>query len=335
MNETQKSQKKIGHKIQLVMMVTAILFALPSVIYYTQNKTILNYPASWTFLMEHTLNLDATTGLILFLIAFVFFTAIYFVMIKKQAQVFKSEKQIFYLIIVISCFFMLMIPFGSKDVFAYIGNGWIGAHYQENPYQMSVGEVQEKYQASQDVMFENVAPVWRYEKVTYGPVFTMLVTVFSYFSFGNIDLAFCIFKIANLCIHLGCCWFVYQITKKRKFLILYGLNPVVLLEGLTDVHNDLWLVFLLLLAIFFASKKKNLNLTILCLSLATAIKYVAILVLPFLVLSIVKKQEIKARIGACMKAGILFVAMLVICYLPYMRDFGVFTGLFLQQRKIQ
>ena len=36
-----------------------------------------------------------------------------------------------------------------------------------------------------------------------------------------------------------------------------------------------------------------------------------------------------------MKAGILFVAMLVICYLPYMRDFGVFTGLFLQQRKIQ
>ncbi len=334
MNETQKVQKKTNHKIQLVMVVTAILFAVPSLIYDIQNKTMLNYPTNWTFLMEHTLNLDATTGLILFLIAFVFFTAIYFVMIKKEAQIFKSKKQIFYFLIVISCFFTIMVPFGSKDIFAYIGNGWIGAHYEENPYQMSIGEVQEKYEAKQDPMFQNVAPVWIYEKVTYGPISTMLATLFSYLSFGKIDVAICIFKMANLLFHLGSCCLVYQITKKRKFLVLYGLNPVILLEGLTDAHNDLWLVFFLLLAMYFASRKKNLILTTLCVALATAIKYVAILILPFLVFSIVNKQDIKTRFRACVKAGIVFVAMLVICYLPYMRDIGVFAGLFLQQRKV-
>lgn len=61
MNETQKDQKKTAHKAQLFMLLTAILLAMPSMIYDIQNKTILNYPASWTFLMENTLHLDATT----------------------------------------------------------------------------------------------------------------------------------------------------------------------------------------------------------------------------------------------------------------------------------
>lgn len=271
----------------------------------------------------------------LFLIAFVFFNAIYFVMIKKEAQIFKNKKQIFYFIIVISCFFMLMLPFGSKDVFAYIGNGWIGAHYQENPYAISMGEVQEKYQMKQDPMFQNVAPVWLYEKVTYGPLSTMLVTLFSYLSFGKIDIAFGIFKVANLLLHLGSCYLVYQITKKRKFLVLYGLNPVILLEGLTDVHNDLWLVFLLLLSLYFAKRKKNWVLTTIGVALATAVKYVAILILPFLVIEVAKKQNLKGRIGVCIKAGILFVVTIFVCYLPYVKDSSVFAGLFLQQRKIQ
>lgn len=240
----------------------------------------------------------------------------------------------FGLILMVSFVFMLMVPYSSKDIFAYIGNGWIGAHYHENAYQMSIGEVQEKYQEQQDEMFQKVAPVWLYERVTYGPLWTMLMTLFSFLSFGNIDVALCIFKVANLLVHLSCCYLIFKITGKRKFVVLYGLNPVILLEGLVGVHNDLWLVFFVLLGIYFARQKKSLFLTTVSVALATAVKYVAILILPFLVIYIVRKADLKHRIGGCMKAGCVFVGTLVICYLPYIKDFGILAGVFLQQRKI-
>ncbi len=229
---------------------------------------------------------------------------------------------------------MLIVPYSSKDVFAYIGNGWIGAHYHENPYQMSIGEVQEKYQAQQDGMFQKVAPVWLYERVTYGPLSTLLVTVFSGLSLGNIDVALCLFKVVNWLVHLGCCYLIFKITGKRKFVVLYGLNPVILLEGLADVHNDLWLVFFVLLAMYFARQKKSLVLTTVSVGLATTVKYVAVLILPFLVIYLVRKADLKHRIIGCIKAGCVLVGTLFVCYVPYMRDFGVLAGVFLQQRKI-
>lgn len=61
MNEIQVRQQKKNRAILSEIVVIAILFAIPSILFYIKNKTILNYSGGWTFLMENTLRFDATT----------------------------------------------------------------------------------------------------------------------------------------------------------------------------------------------------------------------------------------------------------------------------------
>ncbi len=331
--ELKKNEKENNFILIIATIVIAILFAIPSIIYYIKFQSILPFDGGWTGLVKMSLNWNKQIGLIAFLIIFILYTLYYFLIIKKEKQIFKNKKQLFIFITIISIIFTIVIPYSCRDVFAYIANGWSNAKYHENPYYMSVGEVQEKYQVS-DEMFEKVATVWKYERLTYGPLSNIIGTSLTYMSFGNIDVALFLFKLFNLIIHLGCCALIMKITDKKAFVLLYGLNPIILLHGLVEVHNDLWMAFFIILAIYFALKKNKLFLTTICIALATAIKYVAVLILPFLLIYILREKTIKQRIFGLIKAGIVYVIVLLICYLPYLRDLQVLYGILLQQRKI-
>ena len=99
------------------------------------------------------------------------------------------------------------------------------------------------------------------------------------------------------------------------------------------VHNDIFIILFILLAIYFTIRKKNLFIAVAFVALATAIKYLAILILPFIVLYYVRKKDIKDRIKYCIICGIEYIAIIAIIYLIYMKDLSVFAGLFMQQGK--
>ena len=182
-------------------------------------------------------------------------------------------------------------------------------------------------------MFNKVANVWKYERVVYGPLWTLICTGLSYLSFGNIDIALLLFKLANILVHIACTILVYKITRKKLFMILYGVNPFILFEALSNVHNDIFIIFFILLAIYFTIRKKNLFIAVAFLAMATAVKYLAILILPFLVLYYVRNKEIKKRIIYCILYGLEYVGIIALFYLIYMRDLNVLAGLFIQQSK--
>lgn len=213
----------------------------------------------------------------------------------------------------------MIVPTTSLDVYSYIGNGWVDSHYHENPYYTSVQDITNEY--GPDQMLGKVARCWRDEPVVYGPVWSLICRVLTSCSFGNITLALYIFKIASFTIFLTCSFFIYKIARKKKFVLLFALNPFILFEFLSNVHNDIFLIFFILLAIYFIKTKKNITFAVASLAFATGIKYLSILLLPFLLLYALKEEERKNRIKKVILYGIEFAALLGVFYLFYIRDF--------------
>lgn len=127
---------------------------------------------------------------------------------------------------------------------------------------------------------------------------------------------------------------MYKITGKRKlFTLMYGINPLVLFEGLANVHNELLLIFFILLGLFFFLKKKNLLLTVIAFALGAGVKYVAILLIPFIVLYYYRKEKTLKKIIYSILWGGLFLIVILLCYSMYMRNFDFLNGIIIQQGK--
>ena len=116
-------------------------------------------------------------------------------------------------------------------------------------------------------------------------------------------------------------------------MLLYGLNPLVLIEFLSNVHNDIYLILFILLALYFLIRKKNIYFTIIFLALSVSIKYSTVLLVPFILIYCFKDKSIPKRIMFCLISGISIIALVVLFYLPYYRDFTIFTNMLVQGEK--
>lgn len=318
---------------KLVFLALVIAFALPSIFYLIEHKTVYRFYAVFTYLftLPRIGSIDTLINTVLYVILFSGMFFLYGKLVKKKNS-FSSMKTLMIFIIIVSIFFMAILPYTSLDVYSYIGHGWVASHYHENPYYVPVGEIIEEQ--GFDPIFHKMAVGWRFETVVYGPVWTSICTVLSTLSMGNIDFALFLFKLINLLLHLANCLLIYKITKRKLWVGLYGLNPFILFEFLTNGHNDIFLIFFILLAIYFVRKKKNLGLAVASLAMAAGIKYITILLLPFLVLYMVREKKLKDKIKHCMLYGIEFLIILAIWYMIYLRDWKVFAGILIQQEKV-
>ncbi len=317
--------------VLIVFALVSFFFAFPSILYLLEHKTIYEFELDYTYFFKMAQGDRRLNAIALFAFFSVLFL-MYFQILKKRKQLLETPKKIFAYIIGISILFTIIIPYTSKDIYAYIANGWTAAHYGVNPYDVSVGEVEDIY-GRQDQMLQKVADVWRYEKLTYGPLWALISRILVSVSFGNVFCALIIFKMVSLGMHIVNCVLIYKITKKNLPMLLYGLNPVILFEDLSNVHNDFYMTFFILLGIYFVTRKKNLFLAVASIGMATAIKYVPILLLPFIVIYGVRQKEIKNRIKICFYCVIEYVGIMGVLYSLYFSDFNVFFGLFLQQDK--
>ena len=142
-----------------------------------------------------------------------------------------------------------------------------------------------------------------------------------------------IFKLFNILIHMLCCFFIWKITKRKILVVLYGLNPLILFEGLSNVHNDILVVLFIIVSIYFLKNRKQIIPAIIFLALATTVKYYAILFVPFITIYYLKKLNLKERILYCCRLASIFLIVIVLIYSMYIRDVEVFKGLITQQSK--
>lgn len=321
--------------IKLLFAFVSILFVLPSVIYLLKNGTVYGLDKWFCFLLDDS-NRNVQTFLYLIILAIM--TILYCLIIKRQKEIFKNIKQVLIYTLIISAIFLMSISFTCSDVFYYLGIGRLDSKYNQNPYYTTITDFVESQENIEDlekdtVLMQGYQNDWADTTVVYGPIWTAICKIVAALSFGNIDVGIFVFRIINILIHILNCYLIYKISKKKIFSVMYGLNPYMLIEGIMCIHNDIFVVCFILLAIYFLIKKKKIIPAIVFLALATAIKYFAILLLPLFIIYHFREEKVLKRFGRCIQFGLFFALILLIPYLFYIRDINVFAGILTQQSK--
>lgn len=335
MTETKKNTR--NNLIKILFIMVSILFAMPSIIYLIHKKTVFQFEPYFQFLYDSQVSRVTQTFLYISILAVL--SVLYFMIAKNRKYIFKNEKKMFLFIAIVAIVFVGVLPFTSSDVFYYLGIGRLDSSYHQNPYYATITNFVEQgenneYLQIDTVLAQGYSNYWAGSTVVYGPVWTLICKLVATLSFGNVDLGLLTFKLVNVLVHLCNCYLIYKISHKKIFTLLYGLNPFVLIEGIACVHNDMFVILFILIALYFLVKKKNLLGSIALLVMATAIKYFAIILLPFIIIYYFRKEKPLERLGRCIQYGGLFLIILTIPYLFYMQDGQVLNGLITQQGKV-
>ncbi len=331
-----ENKKQLNYR--LIFILLSVAFISPSIVYLLKGRKIIDLVSSFTFFFtEPTWKCTPAKviGTIFFIGIFIALAFVYYKILKNHKKEFETGKKVAIFITTVSILFFIMLPLTSTDVFYYIGTGWSEAHYGVNPYYTSVNDVMaESEEAENDEMLLKMKGVWSGQTIVYGPVWPFICKILSGLSMGNLFVALFIYKLFNLCLHLINTYLIYKITNKRNlFALLYGINPLILFDGLANAHNELLLIFLILLGLYFFVKKKNVALTVISFALGAAVKYVAILLIPFIILYHYRKEKLFKKILYSFLWAILFIVVIALCYCVYMRNFDFLNGILTQQGK--
>lgn len=314
-----------------IMTVISVILCVPSVLYLINNRTVNGFENYYTYsLTRYEGVIRGIKDGILIIGLLLIFSIIYFLLIKNEKKIFKNKRQILIFIMIISFAFMIILPYLSSDIYYYIGDSWLSSRYNENPYYTSVSELQKK--GINDEILSNTG-VWKSTTSVYGPLWNLISKVLVSLSFGNVTFALFLFKFASYLVHILNCYFVYKITKSNKYMLLYGLNPLVLIEFLSNVHNDIYVILFVLVAMYFLVRKRNIFYVVIFLAFSISIKYSTALLVPFALVYYFRKKTIVKRIMCCTVAGVCIVGVVILLYLPYFRDISIFTHMLVQGSK--
>lgn len=226
-------------------------------------------------------------NLLIFLI-FIIVLSITYLIISLNSKKDNSIKKSFLFIIVISILSGIILPNNSTDVFYYMGVGRLDAKYDVDIYESNFKEEQQKHLDDEIVA---KSPEINH-KFIYGVVWEKICKFVGSIPINSEFILLYIFKILNIIVHILNCYLIYKITKSKKLLYLYGLNPLVLFEGIINCHNDIYLILFMLVAVYL-KKKDKIELATLSIAFGTMIKYTPIIILPYILIDKKWKEKIK------------------------------------------
>jgi alpha-1,6-mannosyltransferase len=220
----------------------------------------------------------------------------------------------------------------SLDIYDYIARGRITGVHNSNPY------VQTPVQYADDPFMDYAS--WKDKTAAYGPVWEVLSGFISRFAGDRLWPNMILHKGLALVSHLACVLAIAAILRRiapDKALagtLLFAWNPLILLEGVANGHNDMLMMALILGALWALSQTENAPgeptsddrirrlaygaLGIILLWLAVLIKFVPILLLPlFFFYLLAKEKSWRGRI----EAGLFLLIPIVLITFQYYRIF--------------
>lgn len=224
-------------------------------------------------------------------IAYSFFVTIFFVFYLIILRLFKqsklSHKDIKLILIITSLILFFSYPaMLSFDIFNYLLTAKVSFFYHENPYViMPIQFINDPL-----LSFAHGA-----NKIAlYGPSWIILTGIPYLLGFGNFILTLFNFKLVVAAFYLATLWIIHRITKDFTSVLIFALNPLVIIETLLSGHNDVVMMFFALLSIYFMSKEKIIPAFIFLLA-SFFIKYSTLFLLPvfiYVVFAEIKKRSI-------------------------------------------
>lgn len=184
------------------------------------------------------------------LIAFIFLVFGYYIILFNKSTV--RLKTAITIIIPIAFFYYLILPLLSIDSATYsvIARNFIW--FNLNPYTNPIGNLVNPW-------IKQIGDIWGLHYPSpYGPVF-LLITIPGVI-YKNISLigSIYMYKILILIayfLNLRLLYLLVKPTQKKEAILLYGLNPAIMINILIDGHNEIFISLVLLIALYFYQKK--------------------------------------------------------------------------------
>lgn len=251
----------------------------------SQNSAVLRFVSLMQQLGYYNRPIAAMTYLVFLIIAFSFF-------IFNLWLFYKSKIGFSYFKIAVftnTAILVFAYPFLSSDLFNYIFDAKIIAHYHSNPYTHKPLD----FEGDEWLRFMR----WTHRYSPYGPLWLAASVIPAILGFGKFILNFLTFKIFIGVFHLINSYIIFNILRKidSKNILLgtafYALNPLFLIEGVANGHNDIVLTSFLILTVYFYVNKKYMK-SFVSIVLGTLIKYIPILNMPWIILAVLQKKKI-------------------------------------------
>lgn len=219
-------------------------------------------------------------------------------------------------------------PFHSTDVFGYINRGWQQVQYGMNPYVYTVDHIPgwEHDPMITDHWVNNPSP--------YGFLYLLIAKGLCVLGGGQKEATLLAFKLGNLVVYGLTAMLVWLGAKRLSLsqvaplaernrpvlaLYLYLWNPLVLVHGLCNGHNDMMMGLFVTLSAYFALIGSWIWI-LPALMAATLIKYGALVILPLALLFLIRQKAWRALVvGLLLAAGVFLLTGL-----PYLPDWSQF-----------
>jgi hypothetical protein len=263
-------------KFPLLFTVYCLLFTVFTIYSYTQVDLNLTLSSNQTYqiIQRQLTNIgyfNRPLSTIIFFTILALLTTNYGLLITRYKQWQLSIKQIWYLLFAFCFLLFASYPAFAHDIFNYMFDARTVVKYGQNPY------------FTTPLNFPNDDWIrfmrWTHVGSVYPPGWLITTIPFYILGFGKFTLTLLSFKFLGLISFLASSWLMLKIAGRRAW-ILWSFNPMVLIESLSSVHNEITMVAFTLLAFYiFGTKKIPAYLSLI---FAGLIKYTSFLLLPFL-----------------------------------------------------
>src|SRR6266498_86439 len=219
--------------------------------------------------------------------------------------------------------FLFMAPLDARDIYDNIFHGRILGIYGANPFRDVISSF------PHDPFFKY--PWWKHSPSAYGPLWEALAGITARLAGDGIIANILAFKILPGIFHLTSIAVVVSFLRRTQpqhalaGALLLGWNPVVLYETWGNGHNDITMMFWVLLAALFISQKRY-SLGILSLVAGTLIKFIPILLIPTATLiGFHSLENSKSRFWFIVKTSLAGLVLILIAYLPFWSGMATFS----------
>ena len=255
---------------------------------------------------------------IVIIVAIAALAGLYFYGLKLARRAAASTVVIFAVLVGLAGF--VTPPFDSTDVFFYMATGWQQSHYGGNPYS---GVLRNVSGGAEDPMIQNEWIMrnrnpWLDIPLPYGFLFALVSRIIAWLGRGSFWGTLALFSSLNLVMHAGIALLLWKAGRflpegnGKVVLYLYTWNPFVVLQYLADLHNDILVAFLVMLAAYVLLRDRPIW-SIPLLVASGLIKYVTFILVPFALIFLVRRKGWRA--GA--RALLMSAAVIAVTAVPY------------------
>lgn len=181
----------------------------------------------------------------------------YWLLVRLADKQAITKRQLWLLIGLMVIILLPSYPAFSHDVFNYLFDSRIVTKYGFSPWHYKALD----FPADDWIRFMR----WTHRPSVYPPIWIAVSLIPSFLGFGKFIITLGLFKLLAAATYLSSCALILKIAHQLKkarpvtYLALFALNPLIIIESLSNAHMEIVMIFFALLAVnLYLSQKRPL-----------------------------------------------------------------------------